>query len=116
MCLRRSNSTFSVVHAADKTGETLPLIPPTTLRTSVGWIFENAGQFENVFARAILNENRDATLVHFAAGATWNGSISVNFSIQNLFNQTFTPTLSMLRELGIPEPGRNARVQVGWKF
>ncbi|MDA1335412.1 MAG: TonB-dependent receptor [Bacteroidetes bacterium] len=111
-----ADAAFSVVHAADKTGETLPLIPPTTLRTSVGWIFENAGQFENVFARAILNENRDATLVHFAAGATWNGSISVNFSIQNLFNQTFTPTLSMLRELGIPEPGRNARVQVGWKF
>jgi len=111
-----ADAVFSFVDAADKTGEALPLIPPATLRTSIGWVIGNKGRFNDVFARAILNENRDATLVHITAGATLNGSISVNCSIQNLFNQTFTPTLSMLRELGIPEPGRNMRVQIGWKF
>ncbi len=49
----------------------------------------------------------DATLVHCALGATLVHQLELNLSMHNLLNVKYIPTLSMLRNLGITEPGRN---------
>ena len=58
----------------------------------------------------------DATLVHCALGATLVHPLELNLSMHNLLNVEYIPTLSMLRNLGIAELGRNVRIQLAWTF
>ena len=107
---------FSFVDARDRNGEVLPFIPPATLRSTVGWVNGKAGRLSGLFANAVWNHSRDASLLHLAAGGKISESIALNLSVQNLLNAEFIPTMSLLRTLGIPEPGRNVRVQLAWTF
>ena len=107
---------FSAVNARDRLDVLLPLIPPATMRTVLGWKEWQWGALHGIFAQAVWNHNRDASLVHLAAGATLNEVLSLNVSVQNLLDTEFIPTLSMLQNLGIPEPGRNVRLQLSWVF
>ena len=75
-----------------------------------------AGRLNGLFANVVWNHNRDASLLHLAAGGELSDVLAVNLSVQNLLNVEFIPTMSMLRELNIAEPGRNVRVQLVWKF
>ena len=109
-------SVFSFVDARNRNGEVLPFIPPATLRSTVGWANGDAGRLSGLFANAVWNHNRDASLLHLAAGGKISESIAVNLSVQNLLNAEFIPSMSLLRTLGIPEPGRNVRVQLAWTF
>jgi outer membrane receptor protein involved in Fe transport len=104
------------VEALDRNGEALPLIPPATFRSTVGWANGRAGRLKGLFANVVWNHNRDASLLHLAAGGELSDVLAVNLSVQNLLNAEFIPTMSMLRELNIAEPGRNVRVQLVWKF
>ena len=112
----RAEAVFSFVDARDRNGEVLPFIPPATLRSTVGWANGEAGRLSGLFANAVWNHSRDASLLHLAAGGKINESIALNLSVQNLLNAEFIPTMSLLRTLGIPEPGRNVRVQLAWTF
>ena len=111
-----ANAAFSLVDARDRNGEALPLIPPATFRSTVGWANGSAGRLNGLFANVVWNHNRDASLLHLAAGGELSDVLAVNLSVQNLLNAEFIPTMSMLRELNIAEPGRNVRVQLVWKF
>lgn len=111
-----ANAVFSLVDARDRDGEALPLIPPATCRSTVGWANGSAGRLNGLFANVVWNHNRDASLMHLAAGGELSDALAVNLSVQNLLNAEFIPTMSMLRELNIAEPGRNVRVQLVWKF
>ncbi|MGB1122533.1 MAG: TonB-dependent receptor plug domain-containing protein, partial [Flavobacteriales bacterium] len=111
-----ANAVFSLVDARDPNGDALPLIPPATFRSTVGWANGSAGQLNGLFANVVWNHNRDASLLHLGAGGELSDVLAVNLSIQNLLNAEFIPTMSMLRELNIAEPGRNIRVQLAWKF
>jgi len=42
--------------------------------------------------------------------------VELNLSMHNLLNVKNISTLSMLRNLGIAEPGRNVRIQLAWTF
>ena len=55
-------------------------------------------------------------MVHCALGATLVHQLELNLSMHNLLNVEYIPTLSMLRNLGIAEPGRNVRLQMAWTF
>ena len=112
----QAESVFSLVDARDRNGAALPLIPPATLRSTVGWANGSRGQLHGLFANAIWNHNRDASLVHLAAGGSIADAFDLTVSVQNLLNAEFVPTMSMLRELNIAEPGRNVRVQLAWTF
>ena len=111
-----ADAAFSLVDARDRNGEALPLIPPATFRSTVGWANGRAGRLNGLFANVVWNHNRDASLLHMAAGGELSDVLAVNLSVQNLLNTEFIPTMSMLRELNIAEPGRNVRVQLVWKF
>ena len=112
----QAEAVFSFVDARDRNGEVLPFIPPATLRSTVGWVNGKAGRLSGLFANAVWNHSRDASLLHLAAGGKISESIALNLSVQNLLNAEFIPTMSLLRTLGIPEPGRNVRVQLAWTF
>ena len=64
----------------------------------------------------IFEASRDALLWHASttllAGERW----TVRGQCINLTNVRYIPTLSLLQNLGIPEPGRNLRIQlvVAW--
>ena len=107
---------FSAVDARNHLDVLLPLIPPATMRTVLGWKEGQWGPLHGTFAQAVWNHNRDASLLHLAAGGKLNEVLSLSVSVQNLLNTEFIPTLSMLRNLGIPEPGRNVRIQLAWTF
>lgn len=111
-----ADAVFSLVDARDRNGSALPLIPPATVRSTVGWANGSAGKLNGLFANAIWNHNRDASLLHLAAGGELSDALAVNLSVQNVLNAEFIPTMSMLRELNIAEPGRNVRAQLVWKF
>lgn len=111
-----AEAVFSLVDARDRNGAALPFIPPATFRSTVGWANGEAGRLNGLFANLIWNHNRDASLVHVAAGGKINEALALNLSVQNLLNAEFIPTMSLLRSLDIPEPGRNVRVQLAWTF
>ena len=111
-----ADAVFSLVDARDQNGNALPLIPPATFRSTLGWAGGSKGQLHGLFANVVWNHNRDASLLHVAAGGELSDALALNVSVQNVLNTEFIPTMSMLRELHIAEPGRNVRVQLAWTF
>ena len=111
-----ADGVFSWVDARDRAGVLLPLMPPATTRLVMGWRDGSWGGLDGIFGQAVWNHDRDASLLHLAAGARLGSAFNVNVTVQNLLNAEYIPTLSLLRNLGIPEPGRNIRVQLEWVF
>jgi iron complex outermembrane recepter protein len=111
-----ADAVFSLVDARDRNGNALPLIPPATFRSTLGWAGGSKGRLHDMFANVVWNHNRDASLLHLAAGGALSDALELNLSVQNLLNAEFIPTMSMLRELNIAEPGRNVRMQLVLKF
>lgn len=101
---------WSWVDAQNSEGESLPLIPPMSTRATVGY---RLGSWRT---SAVFQHSMDANLVHCAFGGTIADQLELTVSVQNLLNMEYMPTLSLLRNLGISEPGRNVRVQMAWTF
>jgi len=101
---------WSWVEASDSDGQALPLIPPMSTRAMLGY------RWGSWHSRAILQHSVDATLVHCSIGGTLANQLDLTCSVHNLLNVGYLPTLSMLRNLGISEPGRNVRIQLAWTF
>ena len=59
------------------------------------------GTVQDVHGRPLAN-------VHCVLGE----EATLNAQVINVTNQTYVPTLSLLRNLGIAEPGRNVRLRV----
>ena len=106
----------SVVEATDGMGSELPLTPPFTVRAESGWSGGEWAGFDEIFAQVVVNHSRDATLLHWTSGARISENMHCVLSIQNLLNEQYYPTLSMLRNLNIPESGRNIRLRLEWRF
>ena len=107
---------FSVVNATDEQEAPLPLTPPLSVRGEGGWNGGTWGPFQEAFAHVVVNHSRDATLLHWSSGARVAEKVKCVLSIQNVLNATYFPTLSMLRNLSIPESGRNVRLRLEWEF
>lgn len=101
---------WSLVEAQDSEGQALPLIPPMSTRAMLGY------RFGTLRTSAVLEHSADATLLHCSIGGAIAGQLQITISVKNLLNAEYMPTLSMLRNLDIPEPGRNVRVQMAWTF
>ena len=67
-------------------------------------------------ASIVVEASRDAVLLHASMSWSLGTRTTLNAQVINVTNQTYVPTLSLLRNLGIAEPGRNVRLQVvyGW--
>ena len=105
------HTALSLVHSRDAEGDELPWTPPATGRLEVRRSWDKAKEASGL-ASLVLESSRDAVLLH--ASTSWNlgERTTLNAQVINVTNQRYLPTLSLLRNLGIPEPGRNVRLQV----
>lgn len=109
---------LSAIQATDDQGDVLAWIPPNNGR----WELTRKGQAMESLAMqssVIVEASRDAVLVH--AGMSWTSEGAsrrwvTNLQVMNLTNQTYIPTLSLLRNVGVPEPGRNVRLQLVFEW
>ena len=102
---------LSVVDSSNPAGEELPWTPPPTGRWEVRRAWGKEGGAAGV-SGLVLEASRDAVLVHASTSLQWGPRLRVNAQVINLTNQAYIPTLSLLRNLDIQEPGTNVRVQL----
>jgi outer membrane receptor protein involved in Fe transport len=102
---------LSVVDAQDEAGDALPWTPPATGRLEVRRGWSGAGRSQGA-SSVVVEASRDAVLVHASMSWDWGERIRLNAQVINATNVTYIPTLSLLRNVGMAEPGRNVRVQV----
>ena len=105
------HTALSLVNSRDAEGDELPWTPPATGRWELRRSWDKAKEASGL-ASLVLEASRDAVLLH--ASTSWNlgKRTTLNAQVINVTNQTYMPTLSLLRNLGIREPGRNVRLQV----
>ena len=106
---------LSVVDSSNPAGEELPWTPPPTGRWEVRRAWGKGGGAAGV-SGLVLEASRDAVLVHASTSVQWGPRLRVNAQVINLTNQAYIPTLSLLRNLDIQEPGTNVRVQLVWSL
>ena len=102
---------LSVVDAQDEAGEALPWTPPATGRFEVRRAWSGTGRSQGA-SSVVVEASRDAVLVHASTSWDWGERLRLNAQVINATNVTYIPTLSLLRNVGVAEPGRNVRVQV----
>ena len=102
---------LSVVDAADESGDALPWTPPGTGRLDIRRAWNPSGRPRGA-SSVVVEASRDAVLVHASTSWNWGERIRLNAQVINATNVTYIPTLSLLRNVGMAEPGRNVRVQV----
>ena len=102
---------LSYVDAEDESGDALPWTPPATGRFEIRRSWNVSGKSKGA-SSMVLEASRDAVLVHASTSWNWGERIRLNAQVINATNVTYIPTLSLLRNVGMAEPGRNVRVQV----
>ena len=105
------HTALSVVRSSDAEGEELPWTPPATGRWEFRRSWANVKKASGM-ASLVLEASRDAVLLHASTSWSLGKRTTLNAQVINVTNQTYVPTLSLLRNLGIAEPGRNVRLQV----
>ena len=109
------HTALSFVESENAEGEELPWTPPPTGRWELKKVWK-AGSASRGMGAIVAEASRDAVLFHASATWEWGAHLRVNAQIINLTNESYIPTLSLLRNLGIAEPGRNVRVQLVWSL
>lgn len=102
---------LSFVDSRDREGSELPWTPPPTGRWELRRTWGSEGQATGM-SGVVLEASRDAVLLHASTSVQWGAHLLVNAQVINLTNQAYVPTLSLLRNLGIREPGTNVRLQL----
>ena len=100
------------VHAEQTSGEALPLIPPTRLTAECGWAKEQAGNLSNAHVTLVTDCTRDYALLHLSLGADLSKCLYVGLAARNLLNTSYIPELSLLKNIGVVEPGRNISLRL----
>ncbi len=106
---------LSYVDARDDAGDVLPWTPPATGRCEVRRAWGGVGRSQGA-SSLVLEASRDAVLLHASTSWNWGDRVQLNAQVINATNATYIPTLSLLRNVGMAEPGRNVRVQVVYSF
>ena len=105
------NVSASYVDSRDARGEVLPWTPPATGRCEIQRSWRGSNRWKGASAM-VFEASRDAMLWHASTTLIAGDHWTVRGQWINLTNVRYIPTLSLLQNLGIPEPGRNLRVQL----
>jgi iron complex outermembrane receptor protein len=110
-------TSLSYVDGMDLIGETeLPFMPPFTWSTDLGFEKSEMWSLTNVFATVSYDRVPDYQLLHLSAGCSITHRVECLISVRNLLNTEYMPVLSLLRELQIPEAGRNISIKLSLKI
>ena len=109
--------------------DNLPWMPPLNFHSELNWEKNKLKGLSEVFASisadftastahvsADETSSSAYTLVNVVVGAKIASHVSVSVAASNLFNKTYIPHLSLLRDLGIPEAGRNISARLSFSF
>jgi iron complex outermembrane recepter protein len=116
-----------------ETNYPVPFTPPMEWQSSIRyqWI-PQSNLFKSVYfetsATITAPQNRVArneictpgyTIFHLSTGSElklFKQTLNINFSVQNILNQTYFNHLSLYRKLNLPESGRNITISILWKI
>ena len=113
----------------ESSDDNLPWMPPLNFHSELNWEKNSLKGLSDVFAS--ISADFTASAAHVSAGETSSSAyhvvnvvvgakvashVSVSVAASNLFNKTYIPHLSLLRDLGIPEAGRNISARLSFSF
>ncbi len=101
-------SSLAYVHAS----KTFEQMPPTRWRTELGWSRAKWGRMEQLYGRISVDCLADYSVVQLSLGARFSERLTLGIGAHNLLNTTYIPVLSLLKNLGIAEPGRNISLRL----
>lgn len=117
------DNSYDLVIGKQKNGDYLPFIPAHSLSNRIQIYFRDGSFLENSTAfvqlKSTLSQNKTSqfetrtpgySIVNFGASTSFDWSkarIELSASINNLFNKEYTSHLSRLKQLHIPDIGRN---------
>ena len=96
--------------------ESLPFIPPITLGSSLDYERDELGKFSDFYAIASYTKTPGFQVFNLSTGLSLNEMVDLQLSASNLFNEEYIPVMSLLRELNIPQPGRDVSVKLSFNF
>ena len=96
--------------------ESLPFIPPITLGSSLDYERDELGKFSDFYAIASYTKTPGFQVFNLSTGLSLNEMVDLQLSASNLFNEEYVPVMSLLRELNIPQPGRDISVKLSFNF
>jgi iron complex outermembrane receptor protein len=109
--------------------DNLPWMPPLNFHSEFNWEKSHIRGLKSVFAsvsadfttatdHVSMGETSSSAynVVNVIVGAKVFHHFSVSIAASNLFNTTYIPHLSLIKDLGIPEAGRNINARLSFEF
>jgi len=98
------------------TQDALMMIPPLSFNSALMYQKSSMGSLEDVFAILSFDALSEYSTVHVSCGFSVRSKLDFSISVRNLFNVEYIPELSLLKNIGIAEPGRNVSVKAAVRF
>ena len=104
----------SLLEGQTQSGNTLPLFPPSNARLTLQKSGQPKGLLKDWQGSAVVTASREAVLLGAGISTRWGEHLDFGITGSNLLNTSYTTVLSTLTNLGLPQAGRNIRVQLRW--
>ena len=104
----------SVLEGQTDAGDALPLFPPSNARLTLQKSGQSEGLLKDWQGSTVVTASREAVLLGAGLSTQWGEHLECGITGSNLLNATYTTVLSTLTNLGLPQAGRNVRLQLRW--
>tara|TARA_B100000427_G_scaffold282093_1_gene253623 strand:+ start:719 stop:1021 length:303 start_codon:yes stop_codon:yes gene_type:complete len=95
---------------------TLPFIPPFTLNASVLYEIDEVLGLNDFYTNLTYTQTSSFEVLSLSVGFRVGSAGNIQFSANNLLNEDYIPVVSLLRDLGIPQAGRDFSVKFSVDF
>jgi len=113
----KANASLAYVDAQDMIlNQSLPFIPPITFRSSLLYEADELWKAKDFFSSVSYMQTPAFNVLSISLGFAINESVNVQFSGNNLLNEEYVPVMSLLRELDIPQQGRDLSARITYNF
>jgi iron complex outermembrane receptor protein len=124
-------SSYSIIDGRDKDGNALPLIPPARINNLIKFDLNLPGKFQvegivvqhqYIFEQDRVTDFETKTpgyhLLNLSANMKLSQKIPLYISLgaRNILNVAYFNHLGSLKQIGIPNPGRNFFIKLNYKF
>jgi iron complex outermembrane receptor protein len=113
----RAMVAVSYVEGLDLVADTaLPFIPPLTLNSSLTYEKKQVLGLNDFFTMLSYTHTSSFEVLSLSLGFAVGSAGNIQFSANNLMNEEYIPVMSLLRELDIPQAGRDFSVSFSVNF
>ncbi len=112
-----SSAGLSYIKGLDLDADTtLPFIPPLTLDVSLNYENDEFLGFNDFYTNLTYAQTSSFEVLSLSVGFRVGITGNIQFSLSNLLNEEYIPVVSLLRELDIPQAGRDFSVKYSVNF